>query len=130
LCGAGAGALHRLLRGTGGQRQIGGVDPHQWLSAPHGLPGLDQSLGDLAADAKPQIALHARRNNAGEFMRGIARLPPARSPAQRRLGARIRVGAVAGRKSNAGKASKARADLRYRSSRTIPPTREGSCVLM
>ena len=55
-----------LLVRAHGQPQVGGIDTHEQLAALDGLPGINQAFQDLPGDSKPQVALHAGRDDAGE----------------------------------------------------------------
>jgi len=60
LCGGYGSVLRR-----DSEREVGAVDPHEGLSAPHEVAGVDHALDYFAGDSKAEIALHSRHNNSG-----------------------------------------------------------------
>lgn len=89
LARARRGGGNGLLVGARGEPQVRGIDAHERLAALDGLPGIDQALQDLAGNAKSQVALHPRGNNAGERTLGLDGDFHRSHPHQRNLGLRI-----------------------------------------
>ncbi len=89
LARAGRGGGHGLVMGAGGEPQVGGVDAHQRLAALDGLPGIDLALQDLAGNTKTQVALHPRRDDAGEGTLGLPGGLHGPHPHEGKLGPRI-----------------------------------------
>ena len=65
------GGGNGLLVRTRGELQVRGIDAHERLAALDRLPGIDQAFQDLPGNAEPQVALHPRRNDAGERTLGL-----------------------------------------------------------
>ena len=89
LARARRGGGNGLVVGARGEPQVGGVDAHERLAALDGLPGIDQALQDLAGNAETQVALHPRRNDAGERTLGLDGGLHRPHPHQGNLGPRI-----------------------------------------
>ena len=56
----------RLESGPRCQLEVGNVDAHQHLPLPHRYAAIHLPRDDLTRDAKAEVALHSRRNDAGE----------------------------------------------------------------
>ena len=49
-----------------GEPEVRRIDAYERLASRDGLPGIDQTLENLPWNAEPQVALHSRRDDAGE----------------------------------------------------------------
>ncbi|GJK66140.1 hypothetical protein TUM17563_39050 [Klebsiella oxytoca] len=71
------------------QLQVGGIQPHQRLTALNGLASINKAFKDLTLHSKTKIALRSCHHHAGIGARGIVREFYGCGSDERRLGARI-----------------------------------------
>ena len=57
---------HGLFVRARGEPEVRRIDAYERLASRDGLPGIDQTLENLPWNAEPQVALHSRRDDAGE----------------------------------------------------------------